>query len=322
MLIKDLTRPFASITYGADKWASYDPKLKTIYISEELMLNYPWHVVTSFAIREFVDHVVRDSPGILKGYNEVKNHADGIRVIANKFFKVDPFYLTDTAEIKELTPDPMAKIMDYDADPDIMELISTVKSKFLTATPEEDLGDILFDAIPRIAKSDIRLKNQSSAHGEFCFSVLPLRTMDVNGLIKNIADILLANFPVYLIFINSYDSHKSVLSMDLEFNGRVKDVIITELLFQYMRHSAEMVWFKVKKLQRLSDDPIRYDIYKNFLSSFEAIIQGKGKDGTRKLDLDSIRKSKAVGLEDFVNTHHIAITHRTRIRTPYFNGDR
>jgi hypothetical protein len=303
---------------GAPYWAGYSRREKKIYISEELVFNFPWFVVEEFYKHEALHHMMY-SIAMNGGYDRSGLHTQMFEDFGLRL-GIHPFYLTDTVENMVLTPNPEVKFFSYPVEPEAQNVLSKVKKLLrLSNSKVAAESEAALAAVARImAKHNIKAieeKNQKSSYGR---RSIELKRVRLSDRINQIALILNNHFCVVPIYSTSYNAIRDRMEKNLIICGRPENLVFAEYIFHFLMERTETLWQEYHRTSRPLTMSARYSFQGSLLVGFDQKLRQAAKASENSHltggaeNYSALMEIKDPGLKDYVNTVFSRLTNTRR----------
>jgi hypothetical protein len=240
----NLRAPMIEITSAVQKWGEWNPGLRTIKISGNLIRDHSWDVTLNVFKHEMAHQIVTERFGVADGHGPVFKQACAMIGVPDPFTKScgDIPRIIEEIDARKAVP-KNARMLEK-----VRKLLSLAGSQ-----NEHEALLAMQKANDLIEKYNIERIEQNRAAG-FVYAIINHKKKRVENYQRRICSILQEHFFVDVIYSNLYDPITRETHRTIELLGTAENVQIAEYVYHFLMNQMEVLW---KSYQRKKTTTIR-----------------------------------------------------------------
>jgi len=309
-----LTRPQIRIVDVTSFLGQWDPLLREIKISQELIYHYSWHIVLEILKHEMAHQLVTD-----KG-SEENGHGAEFKSFCQKI-AVDPRFQRAQSEINlnEIDFESSKGFESNEAvDPEGQRLMEKIE-KLLSLAQSSNQNEALA-AMEKVnelyEKYNIDRIVRRTEKNNYKYLVINLKSSKVRAHYSIIASILMEHFFVEIVNSDIYDPLNNRKNKTIEIFGTKENLLIAEYVFHFLNRTVEELWKHHAKIHFL-DTKYKRSFQLGLLHGFNSKLRVSKENRLKKITDPEISKSLTLleddpGLSLFIGMKYPKLSSRKR----------
>jgi hypothetical protein len=228
----NLRTPMIEITSAVKKWGEWDPGVRTIKISGNLIREHSWDVTLNVFKHEMAHQIVTERFGAVDGHGPVFKQACAMIGVPDPFTK-------SSGDI----PGILEEIDAREAATENTRMLEKVRKLLsLAGSPNENEALLAMQkANQLIEKYNIERIEQNRTAG-YAYAIINHKKKRIENYQRRICSILQEHFFVDVIYSNLYDPISGETHRTIELLGTTENVQIADYLYHFLMNQMERLW--------------------------------------------------------------------------------
>jgi len=228
----NLRTPMIEITSAVKKWGEWDPGIRTIKISGNLIRDHSWDVTLNVFKHEMAHQIVTDRFGVADGHGPVFKQACAMIGVPDPFTK-------SCGDIPRIIEEIGAR----EAVPENTRMLEKVRKLLsLAGSPNENEALLAMQkANELIEKYNIERIEQNRAAG-YAYAIINHKKKRIENYQRRICSILQEHFFVNMVYSYLYDPVTTETHRTIELLGTTENVQIAEYVYHFLMNQMEILW--------------------------------------------------------------------------------
>ena len=276
-----LKAPIIEITQMTSRYGDWNPLLRKIRISEDLIFSYPWKYVILVLKHEISHQIVHEV--------FLENDSSHGRLFKEACLKIglyEPFSSACFDLNKELPTWNKIKTSYNHKKPDIVRKIEKLLS--LSQSDNRFESELALQKALKLAKDQNYYQEDKTRENNFFQISFNFKTKRISNIKSMVASILQDYFDVSIIFSSEYSASHKTHYKTIEVLGSIEKLIFAEYVFKFLLERSESLWQAFKAFQNISKNikatknSFQIGLLQGFRSKLKAQVDTVYKDEHKK----------------------------------------
>ena len=301
-----LKKPILVIESNKNSWGFWDKTRRIILVSEELIKNYSWEIVTHVLKHEMAHQIVSDLFLMEEGHGNFFNRAC-------KMLGLDDEYCKASISMEEKFVHWKQKKVDTEEE----SLLNKIQKLLnLAQSSNEHEAALAMEKVQELyEKYNVQKIKLGQNQNYFTLSInFKKKRIPITHSVAYY--ILQHHFFVHVILSNLYDSMEATSHKIIELMGSRQNVLMAEYVFHFLIERIELLWINYSRQKNLGAKyklSFQQGILDGFLKKLDSAKETRVKENNKQdPELKALIRLNDVKLQEFIQFKYPKVTTKGR----------